>query len=87
MDQSFRGSPAIRPSAAEAGEQASRTYHRFQQAAGGNAVPKLKPVGDQPLDSQILRQRTHDLFQALAHQDNFIPGLDTHPKLFYCINF
>ena len=75
-DQTFRGSPAIGPGASDAGEQASRADHRFQQAAGGNAVAKFQPVGDQPLHSQMLRQRTHDMFQPLAHQDNFIAGLD-----------
>ena len=35
----------------------------------------------------MLRQRTHHVFQALAHQDDLIARIQTRLKLFYSIDF
>ena len=48
----------------------ARTNHRIQQPPGGHAVAKLQPVGHQSVDSQVLRQRAHDVVQALADQNH-----------------
>ena len=44
------------------------------QAPGGQAVPKLQPVGDQALDAQMLCQGTEEMVQFPADQHHLIAG-------------
>ena len=78
--RSLHGTPAIRPGAVDAGEKSPRPHHRLQKSAGSNSVAKFEAVGDQPLHSQMLRQRTHHMLQALAHQHDFVAGFDAGLK-------
>jgi len=74
---SLHGTPAIRAGAVDAGEEPTRPHYRFQQTSGGNSIAEFEAVGDQPFHSQVLRQGTHDVLQALAHQHDFIASFDT----------
>ena len=47
-----------------------RTYDRVEQTAGGNTIAELQPVGHNSFDPQVLRQRPHDVIQALADEDD-----------------
>ena len=44
------------------------------KAPGGQTVPKLQPVGDQALDTQMLAQGTEEVFQFPADQHHLIAG-------------
>src|SRR2546427_9796783 len=61
------------PSCLAAPENCQRppgTYNRVEQTAGGNTIAELQPVGHNSFDPQVLRQRPHDVIQALADEDD-----------------
>ena len=71
LDQLFARKAAVRLAFGEARERAARANHGIEQAARGDALAKIQAIGNEARDAQMLRKRTHDVVQALAHQNNF----------------
>ena len=66
--QRLGGAAAVRHVLPEGSECAARADYGPQQPAGRGAITKLQAVGDDVPDTQVLRQRAHDVLQRLAHQ-------------------
>jgi hypothetical protein len=49
-------------------ERPARPDDRLYQPAGRGAIAKIQAVGHNPLDAQVLRQRTHHVLQSLADE-------------------
>ena len=85
--QRFGSSSTVRIFFSNAGEGSARTNHRLQQPASRNAIAEIKTVCDNPLNTEMLRQRAHDVLQSLAYQNDFRSGFYqllhlTHAALF-----
>ena len=70
-DQLFARKAAIGLAFGEARKRAARTNHGIEQAARGDAFAKIQAIGNEARNAQMLRERAHDVVEALAHQNNF----------------
>ncbi len=81
--QRFGSAAAVGHVLAERSKSAAGTNHWIKQSAGGGAVAKFQAVGDDALDSEVLRQRTHHVLERLADQNHVGAGFH---KLLHCPN-
>ena len=85
--QSFRSTTPIGHVLAENGECSAWSNHRFEQPARRRAAAKLQAVRYDMLHSQVLRQRTHQVFHRLANQDNVGADADQFLSLLHASAF
>src|SRR5512141_1801174 len=72
--QGLRSAPAIRHVLAERSKGSPGPDDRFQQPSGCRAIAELKAVGNDVPDSKMLRQRSHEMIERLADQNDISTG-------------
>src|SRR5271155_3926268 len=70
--QLFARDVSIRFASSNLGEPAPGPDHRFEQAACCAPIAKIEPVRNNALDAQVVRQRPHDVIEALAYEDHVL---------------
>src|ERR1700722_4340281 len=75
-DKNCAGHLPVRLASCEFGESTPRTNHWIEQAASGEAVAKIEAIAENALDAEMIGERSHDVVESLAYENNVRTGCD-----------